>query len=44
MTALLQNKLGLLIVVVVILAGFILILSVIGLLMKRAGASLKPLW
>ena len=43
MTALLQNKLGLLIVVV-ILASFILILSVIGLLMKRAGASLKPLW
>ena len=43
MTALLQTNLGLLIVVV-IPASFVLILTVIGLLMKRAGASLKPLW
>ena len=44
MTALLQTNLGLLLIVVVILASFVLILTVIGLLMKRAGASLKPLW
>src|SRR5262245_8553089 len=43
MTAFFRANLGLLIVVV-ICAALIIILTVVSLLMKRTGASLKPLW